>query len=131
MSVVAEAVLLLESESASLPVTVAEFVNCPAAEGVTTIVTTALAPTARLPRLQFTVAVPLQLPCVVVAEPKVTPAGNVSATLTFVATAGPLFVAIIRYKSDTPTYPGFGDAVFVTDMSALDGFTTLIIACEA
>ena len=96
MSVVAEAVLLVGSESASVPVTVAEFVNCPAEEGVTTIVTIALPPAARLPRLQFTVAVPLQLPCVVVAETNVTPAGNVSVTLTFVATAGPLLVAMMR-----------------------------------
>src|SRR5690349_8113873 len=131
MSVVAEAVLLVELESASLPVTAAEFVNCPASVGMTTIVTMALPPAARLPTLQFTVAVPLQLPCVVVAETNVTPAGSVSVTFTFVATAGPLFVAIIRYESGTPTCPGFGDAVFVTDKSALDGFTTLNVACVA
>jgi hypothetical protein len=66
---------------------------------------------------------------VVVAETNVTPDGKVSPRLTFVATAGPLLVAVIRYESGTPTCPGFGDAVFVTDKSALAGFTTLNVAC--
>ena len=60
------------------------------------MVTIALPPTARLPRLQFTGPLPLQLPCVVVADTKATPAGSVSATVTFVAAAGPLLVAVMR-----------------------------------
>src|ERR1043165_4225563 len=124
MSVVAVAVLLVGSGSASVPVTVAEFVNCPAEGGVTAIVTVALPRAAILPRLQFTVAVPLQLPCEVVAEINVSPAGNASATLTFVAVPGPLFMLTMRYESGPPPCPGFGDAVFVTDKSALEGFTT-------
>jgi hypothetical protein len=41
-----------------------------------------------------------------------------------VAVAGPLFVAVIRYERLTPVCPGFGDAVFVIDRSALDALTT-------
>jgi hypothetical protein len=58
------------------------------------MVTIAFALLAREPRLQVTVAVPLQEPCVVVAETKVTPDGSVSVRFTFVAEAGPLFVSV-------------------------------------
>ena len=45
----------------------------------------------RVPRVQITVSVPLQVPWVAVAETKVTPGGNVSVTRTPVATTmGPL-----------------------------------------
>ena len=64
----------------------------------------------------------------VVAELKATPDGSVSETFTFVAIAGPLFVAMMRYERGTLTSPGLGEAVFVTDKSALDGFTTLNVA---
>ena len=60
-----------------------------AEHGDATIVTVALLSTSRLPRLQITGALPLQLPCVAVAETNVTPAGSVSATVTFVACFGP------------------------------------------
>ena len=89
MIVVTAAVLLVGSESFSLPLTVAEFVTCPADEGTTTIVTIALLSTSRLPRLQITGPLPLQLPCVAVAETNETPAGSVSVTVTFVAGFGP------------------------------------------
>ena len=131
MNVVIDEELLAVSKSLSPAVTVAVFASCPWAVGVTVIVTTALAPIARLPRLHVTVVVPLHVPCVADDEPKVTPAGNASVTVTFVAAAGPLLVATMRYDSGTPTCPGFGDAVFVTDRSALVGLTTFsVIGCK-
>src|SRR5215210_1289706 len=88
----------------------------------------ALLPTARPPRLQFTGPLPLQVPCVVVADTNATPAGSVSATVRFVAAAGPLLVAMTRYKRLTPACPGFGEAVLVRERSALDALTTFNVA---
>src|SRR5215470_19033249 len=49
----------------------------------TTIVTVAEdVPAASVPRLQVTVAVPLQVPCEAVADTNVVPAGSVSDTIT-------------------------------------------------
>jgi molybdopterin-binding protein len=73
--------LLAVLGSASLPVVVAVLVSGPAAVGVTTISTVALAPLASDPRSQLTV--PLegpQVPWLGVAEAKVTPSGRVSVT---------------------------------------------------
>ena len=84
------------SGSASVAVTFAVFVIWPAVFGVTTMVTIALAPFVSVPTPQVTVVVPLQEPCVVEVDPKVTLPGKVSVTLTFVAVAGPLFVTTIR-----------------------------------
>ena len=54
------------------------------------MLTVATPPWAILPRLQITVVVPLHgLPCVGVAETKVTPPGKVSFTVTAVAGDGP------------------------------------------
>lgn len=61
IGVVVDAELLLKSKSVSFPVTVAVLLIC-SADGITTMVIIELAPTARLPTLQFTVLVPLQLP---------------------------------------------------------------------
>ena len=66
----------------------------PAAVGVTVMVTVALSPLARLPRLQVTGAVPLQVPWLGVAEPNVTPLGSVSVTVTMVASDGPSLVTV-------------------------------------
>ena len=88
--------LLLESKSLSLPLAVAVFTIWPDADGVTTMDTTALAPTARLPKPQLTVLVPLHAPCVADDETNVRPAGNVSMELTLVAAAGPLLVTTMR-----------------------------------
>ena len=62
---------------------------------MTIIVRSAVAPTARSPIFQVTlpddsVAVPLA----VLADTKVTPAGNVSVTFTLVAISGPLFLTV-------------------------------------
>src|SRR5687767_4269732 len=88
----------------------------------------ALAPTARLPRLQSTGPLPLQLPCVSDADTNATPAGSVSMILTFVAFPGPLLVAVRRYERLTPACPGFGEAVLVNARSALNALTTFKFA---
>ena len=59
------------------------------------MVMVALAPLARVPMLQVTGPVPLQVPCVVEEVTDVTLAGKVSVTLTLVAEAGPLLVTMI------------------------------------
>ena len=64
--------------------------------GVTVMVTMADDPTANELSEQFTGPLPLQIPWSVCAKPKVTPAGNVSLKVTFVAVAGPLFVTVTR-----------------------------------
>ena len=81
--------------SLSVALALAVLLNCPVACGTQTMLTVAALPLARVPRLQVTVVVPLQVPCVGVAETKVTPAGNGSVTVTFVAGEGPVLVAII------------------------------------
>ena len=125
------AVLLLLSKSVSLALAAAVFVNWPEEEGVTTIVTIAAAPAAKLLREQLTGPLPTQLPCVVAEEPKVTPAGSVSVRLTLVATAGPLLVTVILYARLTFTCPGFGDTDLDIDKSMLDALTTLNVTGAA
>lgn len=61
----------------------------PAAVVFTTSTIVADSPTPRAPIAHVTVVVPLQLPCVVVTETKVSPAGNVSLNATPVAKPGP------------------------------------------
>src|SRR5918911_1037396 len=118
-TVVALAVLLDESGSASDALTVAVSVICPDAVGVTTMVTMALAPFVSVPMEQLTGPVLLQEPCVVEEETNVTPAGSVSVRLTFVACAGPLLVTMILYEMFVPTVAGLGEAVLVNERSAL------------
>ncbi len=125
MKVVMLAELLLVSKSASVALVVAVLTNEPGVVGVTAMVTTALAPTAKLPSAQLIVVVPPHVPCVEVTGPNVTPVGSGSVTLTFVAAAGPLFVMTSLYASANPTCPGFGDAVLVKARSILDGLITL------
>ncbi len=96
MTVVSSVSSLLEvSGSGSSAVTVVEFVIVPVALGVTSILTVACAPFARLPRLHVTTPLnSLQLPWLGVADTKLTPAGSVSVTTTLVASSGPLFVIV-------------------------------------
>ena len=96
MKVVIVAELLLVSKSVSTALAVAVLMIDPVADGVTTMVTTAVAPTVRFPNAQFTVPVPLHEPCEGVAETKLTPEGSVSLMLTFVARAGPLLDTVTR-----------------------------------
>lgn len=88
------ALLLFVCGSAGEPLTLAELVSVPVTVGFTVIVTVALAPLARLPRVQVTVVVPLQLPWVAEAETKVAVLGSGSVTVTPVAAAGPVLVTV-------------------------------------
>ena len=74
-------------------VTVAVFETIPACSGIVRIVTVAVAALAIDPSRQVTVPpASEQVPCVVVEDKYVSDDGSVSATVTFVAVAGPLFV---------------------------------------
>ena len=111
--------LLLVSGSDSDALTTVVLFNCPVACGITTMFTVAEAVFVRFPRLQVTVVVPMHIPCVGVTGPRVTPAGNVSVTITFVAGDGPLFVTKSLYVRLAPTIAGLGDAVFTIERFAL------------
>src|SRR6266571_403842 len=117
--------LSLASGSVSLAATVAVLLNWPVDCGTTTMLATAELPLARLPKLQITVAVPLHVPCVGVAGPKVTPAGRVSVTVTLVAGDGPLLVTEILYVRLATTIAGLGEAVLVKERLALVGPATI------
>jgi hypothetical protein len=93
--VTAVTALLAVSRSVSFLVTLAVLLMVPATVGVTTIVTVALAPLARVPRVQVMVLVPLQLPWLADEETNVTPEGRVSVTATPVAVLGPLLVTVM------------------------------------
>ncbi len=69
--------------------------------------------------------VPVQEPCVVVAETKVTPAGSSSTTLTPVAAAGPLFVTSMRYERFSPTATGSGESVVLVARLAESGLAMM------
>jgi hypothetical protein len=88
--------LLLMSGSSSIAVTLAVFDNVPGACGVTVMLIIALPPFPTDPRLQVTVAVPLQVPCDGIAETKLTPPGRVSVTVTLVAGEWPLLATTSR-----------------------------------
>src|SRR5215813_7437020 len=123
-TVFTDAELFVVSKSVSVAATEAVFIICPGADGVTTMVTTAVPPLARLPNAQLTGPVPLHAPCVVADETNATPEGKLSVTFTPVACAGPLLVTTIRYDRLTPTCAGLGDADFVRTRSILDGLMT-------
>jgi len=100
--VVAVALLLSGFGSFSLAVTLAVLVSVPGVVVVTTVVMLALAPFARLPRLQVTVPSfgagfvvdRVQVPWAGVTELKWTLFGNGSMTVTPLAFSGPLFVTL-------------------------------------
>src|SRR5205807_355090 len=94
MVVFVGAVLFARLGSDSVPVTVATLVAVPAFMAVTTIVTVALAPLMRFPRLQVIVPPPLQLPWLDCAETKIVLGGNASVSFTLVAEMGPLFLTL-------------------------------------
>lgn len=73
---------------------------------------------ASVPMSQVTVAVPVQVPWVDVAETNVSPAGNGSVTTTLVATEGPLFLAVIVYVISSParTAAALADLVIVKSL---------------
>jgi hypothetical protein len=68
---------------------------------VTFMVICAVAPAARAPKLQVTAFCEvLQVPCVELAEVRVTPEGSVSLNDMPVAPPGPLLVTVARYPKD-------------------------------
>jgi hypothetical protein len=97
-------------------VTLAVLLSVPtaAAPGVTTMVTVALAPLAKVPIEQVIVAVPVQLPGLDVAETNVTFAGKVSVTVTPVAALGPLLVTRMLYVRFWPANTGSGESLLVS-----------------
>src|SRR2546426_785365 len=102
--VVVEAVLLARFRSASLPETVAVLLAGPGSVRITTIVTLADAPTARLPTAQVTMPDAwVQAPWVEDAEKKVTPAGSGSVTVTPVAGPGPALATLIVNGRPSPS----------------------------
>src|SRR5258706_1943592 len=105
--------------SFSLPVIVAVFVRVPSAVVFRTIVIVAFAPFASAPIVHVTVALPLHAPCVDDADTSVTLPGSASVTTTFVASAGPLFVATIVYVTSSPTVTLDFDCDLTTERSEL------------
>jgi hypothetical protein len=93
----AVAMLLVVLGSLSLPATLAVLLMLPALLGITTIVIVALAPLFRAPRLQIIILLRLQFPWLGVAETKLTRGlvGNMSITVTSVASEGPLLVMVM------------------------------------
>lgn len=76
--------------------TTAVLATGPGAEGSVTASAIEAEPALAIePSEQVTVVVPLQLPCVGMAETKVVPAGIASVTVTFAAAVGPAFVTRI------------------------------------
>ena len=99
--VLAVAVLFAGFGSAVTAETAAEFVSVPLpaeAETATTISIVALVPPGKIPSAQLIVVVPEHDPVLGVADTRVTPAGNVSVTVTPLVVDGPLatplFVAV-------------------------------------
>lgn len=83
-------------------VTVAVFESEPGVFGVTVSVIVTDADAASVPMVQVTVDVPLQEPCDVVTEPKVTLPGRTSVIVTPKAVEGPLFVTTMFQVSGRP-----------------------------
>src|SRR6266436_7801630 len=92
---VAEAVAFAGIGLVSFSVTVAVFVIEPSAVAVAVSVMEAVAPLARVPKLQATVVVPVQVPWLGVADTKVSPAGSTSVNVTPVELDGPPFVSVM------------------------------------
>jgi hypothetical protein len=86
--------LLPEAGSAVEDDTLALFVSVPAELGRTLSATVAVAPLPSVPRLQVTVALPVQLPWLALDDTKVAPAGRESETTTWDAELGPEFRAV-------------------------------------
>src|SRR5439155_6604797 len=112
--------LLERAGSVGLLVTEALLVTEPAAVGVTTSVTVALAPGANDCSMQFAVTVPAQTPWLAVADANVVPAGTVSLTTTPEAYCVPLLLcAVSVYESGLPANTGSGESAFESDTSAV------------
>jgi hypothetical protein len=124
-------VLFAALGSAVVDETLAVLVSDPACAGAvtTTVMVGAVAPLARLGRVQVTEVLPtlLHVQPAPVPETKVTPAGSVSATETFAASEGPLFATTREYETD-PAAVTEGGPVFVIERSA--EAVTVVVAEE-
>lgn len=89
------AVLLVVFESVTNALlTLALLLIAPAVLGLMVIFTVVLAPVFTVPKAQFTVAVPVQVPCAGTELTKVTLAGNTSLSVILPALLGPLFCTV-------------------------------------
>jgi len=116
------AVLLLSSGSISFPVTMALMVIVPMTEAPTSncMVTVALVPMGRSPRLHSTIPPDsTQLPCVGSADTIVTPAGPALVSTTPDAYEGPLLVTVNWSVKLAPGMIELGNSRPVTERSAL------------
>src|SRR6266446_3912693 len=93
--IVAEAVAFAGVGFVSFSVTLPVLVIEPSPVAVTARETEAVAPFARVPRVQVIVVVPVQVPWLGVAETNMRPAGSTSVTVTPVELDGPLLVTVI------------------------------------
>src|SRR6185295_5688353 len=96
-TVIVDVLELLPAFGSGLVVdTTAVFTTGPGVDGSVTVSAIDAEPAlAIVPSEQVTVVVPLQLPCVGVAETNVVPAGIASDTLTFAAAVGPPLLTVI------------------------------------
>jgi hypothetical protein len=99
------------------------------AVGFTVMAIVTFCPFVMVPRVQVTVALPLQVPAeggVTVVEIHVTFAGSVSVTDTPVAALGPLFTTASVYVRFCPANTGLGEADFVIETSA-EAVTVVVV----
>jgi hypothetical protein len=94
------------------------------AVGFTVMVIVTLCPLVIVPRVHDTVAVPLQVPSVVVVDTHVTVVGSVSVTITLAAELGPAFVTVSVYVRFCPASTEPAEAVLVIERSA-EGLTVV------
>ena len=104
--VVTDEELLATFGSAVVDATDAVFVSEPACAGAVTVtvITGAVAPVPRAARVQVTETLPVfeHTHPVPVADTNVTPAGNVSVTVRFAASDGPLLTTVSEYATEPP-----------------------------
>jgi hypothetical protein len=123
----AMAVLFEGKGSASSAETLAVLVKLPAAMALATIESVALAPFAKLPKLQLTAVV--QVPWLGIAETTAKPAGSVSVKVIPVAVEGPLLVTVNEKVTLLPKFTVCGAAVSARERSAA-GFTVALALAE-
>ena len=117
--VVTVTLLLAELGSATVLLVLAVLLTVPEDLVRTVMVMLALAPFAILPKAQLTVVVPLQVPCDVAADRKVTLDGSVSVSVTLLAVLDPLFFTTMPYVSLANFLTGSGESVMAIAKSAL------------
>ena len=107
-------------------------VSVPGLAGVATVIVTVMvAPLLTAPKMQVTVVVPAQDPCVVEEETKVVPAGMVSTSLPSTVLIRPRFLTVIVYVKLEEIKTGVGDVVEDTARSACVPLSTRTEEVEA